>query len=121
MSDLALDVNNELDLTSGAVELIDGIDAVVQHLKLRFLLIAGEWFRDRNVGVPYFQRIFVKNPDLALLRAIFRRVALTTPGVDEIEDLVLTYENATRSLTVRIVGVSQNAGPFVFETPLVIE
>lgn len=121
MSDLALDVNNEFDVTTGSVELIGGIDAIIQHLKFRFLLIAGEWFRDPNVGVPYFQRIFVKNPDMALLRAIFRRVALTTPGVDELDTVILTYDNATRSLTVRIVGRSLDFGPFIFDTPLVIE
>jgi hypothetical protein len=118
--DIKLTSDNEIDLSSGGAELASGVDAIKQHLRLRFSMIRGEWFRDATVGTPWFEKIFVKNPDLAVLRALFRRIALGTPGVDKLNELVLDYTASTRTLTVRMVAFSNDQGPFVYDEPLII-
>lgn len=118
MSDIKLTEDNEIDLTSGGVELTTGIEAIRQHLKNRLSLIKGEYFRDRGVGVPYFERVFIKNADLAVIRSMFRQIILGTPGVDQLDDLQLSYED--RVLTLKAEGRSLDQGPFTLTLPLVI-
>ncbi len=89
------------DLATGDLakpfRLVRGVDAVIQRLCIRLAFMRGEWFLDVREGVPYLQSVFVKNPDLPLIEALFRRVARTTPGVTR----VVSYEAALDSRTRR--------------------
>ena len=50
--------------------------------------------------MPYFEAVFVKNPDLSLVQSIFRRAILGTPGVQTIARMVTTFDKSTRSFTI---------------------
>jgi hypothetical protein len=60
----------------------------------------GEWFLDKRLGVPYFKHILIKNPDLGLVRSLYRRILQGVPTVASIERLVLTLDKGKRELTV---------------------
>jgi len=62
MSSFLLDQNGDLDISGNHLTLTDGIEAIRQHLKVKFQIFLGEWFLDESVGVPYFQQIFVLHP-----------------------------------------------------------
>lgn len=107
--DLALDpVTGDLAFTGGALTLTSGTAAVTQGARIRLRLIAGEWFADRDAGVPYLERDGV-TADQALLgqkfsaakvsRAI-RRALLVTPGVDAVPQLAVDYDGRTRAASV---------------------
>lgn len=87
-----------LDLATGDLEiplrLVDGADAIAQRLLVRMSFFKGEWFLDTRLGIPYLENVFVRNPDLPFIEAMFRKVIKTTPGVDK----VLSY---TAELTKR--------------------
>ena len=51
-------------------------------------------------GVPYFQSIFVKQPNLIIVEAIFRNVVLSTPGIVELNSFSFQYTNQNRQLNV---------------------
>lgn len=58
MSDLKLNIEHDLDLTSGRLSLIKSEqELTAQRLKIKFNLYQGEWFLDLSLGVPYFQSI----------------------------------------------------------------
>lgn len=96
-------------------------EAVAQTIRNRLLFIKGEWFLDTTEGVPYFDDIWVVNPDLSLIRAIFKKVIRETDGVADVIDLDLALDRETRELTVnfeaRLVDgttlVSKDFAPFV--------
>ena len=67
--------------------------------KLRFFL--GEWKLDTRKGLPFFRDFFVKNPNLTVARASIANVITSDPGVANLDDLALTFDAATRNLTVR--------------------
>ena len=121
MSDIKLTADTEIDLSSGGAELATGIDAISQDLKARFQMVKGEWFRNADAGFPWFEKVFIKGPDLALLKALFRSVILGTPGIDRLDDLVLDFTGSMRNLTIRAVCYSEGLGPFIYDEPLVIE
>jgi len=93
------DAQRDIDISGGDLNLIDGPEAVAQHLRIRFHFFLGEWFLDRRLGIPYFQKILKKNPGTNVVRAIIRRVITTTPGVLALISLDTNYEGAIRKLT----------------------
>lgn len=105
--DILLDTTThdiKLTMVNGLLELTltDGPAAVEQDWKIRMWTFKGEWFADQRIGVPYFQNILVKNPDLTLIGSIFRRVALSTTGIAAVLDLTMGFERVSRNLTVAI-------------------
>ncbi|MCH9835117.1 hypothetical protein K0U83_05620 [bacterium] len=100
MADLKLNADGDLDITDGNLSLVTGDDAIVQQITIRLKLILGEWFLDNRVGLPVFEEIFVKNPDLTRVRSIYRQAVIGTPGVSSLEEFNLGIDNETRTLSV---------------------
>lgn len=118
--DIAIDpVTGDLVIEGGDLKLVDGIDAIAQHVAIRLQLFQGEWFLDTRVGVPYYQSILVKNPDLVLVRSIIRTAILSTPGITGLDSFDLDFDAATRALTVAFEA-STTEGPLVFDRELII-
>lgn len=92
------DATNDLDLSRGG-DLTLTPD-VAQAIRIRLKFFRGEWFLDREQGVPWFEQIFVKNPNLEHVRAIFRKVIVDTPGVGDVRTVEVTYDPLTRGLSL---------------------
>ena len=91
----------DLELTNGRLTLVRGPDAAAVTLKNKLRFFIGEWFLDTRLGVPYFQYVFVKRPDLDVLRAMFRRVILSVEPIVDVEELTLGPIDADRSCPFR--------------------
>jgi hypothetical protein len=89
----------DLVIADGDLVLVSGIDAVAQLIQSYLLLFRGEWFLDESAGIPYFEDILVKNPNLSAIREIFRQTLLEVPGVLSVESLSLEL-SAERTLSV---------------------
>lgn len=100
MSSLKLNDGGDLDLSGGALSLISGPLESVQKLRIRLQFFLGEWFLDQNIGIPYYERIFLKNPNLVDIQGIFRKTAESTPGIATSDSWDLRYDNTTRTLAV---------------------
>ena len=103
--DIKLDADGDLDVTNSELSLVSGAESVQQHWQIRNLFFLGEWFLDERIGVAYFQTIFKKGTSLALVRSIFRKVLLRTPGVVSISRFDLTFDRATRKVTIDAEGL----------------
>lgn len=98
---------------------------VAQRLTVRFNFFKGEWFLDRRQGTPWYQEVFVKDPDPAVLRAIFSSVILGTAGVATLERLTLGEPDADRELSLSFEArltdgsrfLSSAFGPFLVRVP----
>lgn len=98
MSDLKLDDTHDLELDNGDLLLTEGIDRTRQFLSQRLKFFEGEWFLDTDLGIAYFDEVFVKNPDPIALDTIFKDVILDTPGVLGLEEYEMLLDTATREL-----------------------
>lgn len=99
--DLKLDpVTRDLDLSTGDLVIITDLDALAQNLRVRLQMVKGEWFLDQRLGVPYFDVVFVKSPDLQLIASTMQRTILATDGVNKILTYKQDLATNTRTLTV---------------------
>lgn len=61
--------------------LIDGADRVAQQIKITLGFWKGEWFLDTRQGVPYIERILVKNPNSSHIRQVLQEQIASVDGV----------------------------------------
>lgn len=69
-----------------------------QKIASRFKMFLGEWFLDKRQGVPYYRDIFKKDPDLGVVRSVFRKVLIETPGVLSADRFAVDWTRKTREL-----------------------
>ncbi len=89
---------------------------VSQAVKIRLLKVRGEWFRNTEAGVPYFDGAEIKGRNVQHILAEIRTTILETPGVGEITQFDHAINPSTRKLSVtwratidsgEIAGVSE--------------
>lgn len=97
--DLTL-TDGDIDLTGGRLSFTSGIGAVAQGIRIRLQAFRGEWFRNLDSGVPYWQELLGQKFDEAKARRIFREAIRAAPGVGEILKLAVTFDAKTRTLSV---------------------
>lgn len=97
---LKLTDTDDLDFSTGNLQIIGDAASIPQAIRLRLKFFKGEWFLDRDAGIPFFQDVLVKNPDPNVLQSVFRKALLDTPGVNAINELSLTRDAATRRLVL---------------------
>ena len=107
-------IEGDLRLTDDQLTLVDGADAVSQHLRNRLRFFLGEWFLDRRLGFPFFRDVFIKNPNKRAVRAAFRRTIRDTPGIATVSEIQLTV-NADRTAQLDFEApLDQGGEPLVF-------
>lgn len=61
--------------------LIDDAERVAQQIRITLGFWRGEWFLDTSRGVPYLERILVKNPNINHIRQILNEEIQSVDGV----------------------------------------
>ena len=84
--------------------------SIVQAVTIALEFFQGEWFLDTSQGLPFFQSILVKSPDVNLITGFFRAEILAVPGIASLTSLALTYDRQARSLQVVWQAVSSLSG-----------
>lgn len=97
---LGLSLTGDLDVQAGQLALVrDGI-AIAQAVGTAIKMVKGEWFLDLDVGLDYLGAIFVKAPNLTIIRAKFLTAILAVAGVLDVPTLKLSFDAAARTLAV---------------------
>ena len=87
----------DLDLKNGSPYYIDGPAYIRQKLSVRFQFFLGEWFLNQLEGVPYYRDVFVHDPQLDVIKSLFKRVVSTCPGVLSVQKFGMQYDQSARS------------------------
>lgn len=126
MSDILLTAG-DIALSRGAtgntaqVTLATEDEAVAQHLSIRLRHFLGEWELNTLEGIPFFRDVFVKAPDLGLVRDIFRSEIINTPGVAEVNEIAVTINTATREALLTFRCTFDSGAVLDFTDPFIIE
>ena len=113
---------HDLRLTNGHLTFLEGHEAIAQKVKIRLWFFRGEWYLDQRIGIPYWSRVLVKDPDLPALESMFRRAIQESPGIALVERLTLELDRAERAATLSFSattdsGQSFELGPFLLPFP----
>lgn len=93
------------------LQLLTGLDAVAQMVDITLKTLLGEWFSDTTVGVPYFQEILVKAPNIPAIRQIFKQAIEGVDGIASVTTLDLTFDKANRKLIVSWAATTNLGAP----------
>lgn len=101
MKDLLLDRDtHDLVIENGNLQIADEDRQIEQRLKVRLLFIFGEWFLNTASGVPYYESIWKKSPNLPQVDTILKSTILGTPGILELISFEGEYDNGSRTYYV---------------------
>lgn len=75
-------------------------DVLSQRIRCRLLTVQGELYQTPDIGVPYFDQVLVKGPDLNTLKHLFTTIIAGVPGVKTVDSLHLSVDAKTRTLSV---------------------
>jgi hypothetical protein len=98
--DWQLDADGDLDFTGGDINFTSGAAGVAQAIQIRLRSFRGEWFANLDNGVPWFESILVKNPNIPEIKEYIRQAIMDAPFVLRLTSLELDYNRAERTLSV---------------------
>lgn len=81
----------------------DGSVRILHQIKSRLKMQRGEWFLDQTAGVQWRELVFVKNPDLGLVRALIGKEIKQVPGVKEVLSVSVVVDKNTRNAQIDFV------------------
>ena len=98
----------DLKLTkAGDLELNDTVDisptdSICQAVRVRLLWFLGEWRLGPELGFPYFEEVFIKNPSEAKIRHYVRETVMEVDGVTNVTDITFSIDKYTREATIAV-------------------
>ena len=104
MYDLKLDRSGDLEISdAGDVMLTQSVRQAVE-IRLRWLF--GEWRFSPEAGVPYFDRIMVKKPDIEGIKQIIRTEIMTVDGMTDLKNLEISIDAKSRVAAITFEGTA---------------
>lgn len=104
MYDLKLDRTGDLEISdTGDVMLTQSVRQAVE-IRLRWLF--GEWRFAPEAGVPYFDRIMVKKPDIEGIKQILRTEIMAVDGMTDVKNLQVVIDTKSRVATITFDGTA---------------
>jgi hypothetical protein len=86
--------------SAGKLVTVDGVEETKQRAYIALKSGQGEWDFDQSFGVPWRQLMSQRPHNLGAVRAAITRQLLRVPGMDSVDDIQLTTDEATRELSV---------------------
>ena len=104
MFDLQLSSDGDLVITElGDIVLTE---SVRQAVRIRLLWFLPEWRFAPEFGVPYFEEILVKNPNLERIRRIIRDKVMSVDDVTDARNISVILDKPTRTAKVTLEVVT---------------
>lgn len=103
MTQLKMDDNDDVAIENNRFvwTVNDSDEEIRQRLIQSLKFFLGEWFLDKNEGLPYFQAVFVKGTPPDIIEAAFKDRIIGVNGVNDLQRFEpLDLNSATRQLTV---------------------
>lgn len=101
MVDIRLNRDGDIDVSAlGDIYLTE---SVRQAVLIRLRWIYKEWRLGPEMGFPWFEEVFVKNPNTAKIRGLVRDEILQVEGVTSAEVTSVEYDNAKRTAKIKFI------------------
>lgn len=97
---------NDLAIISNDFSLVESTNQIIQHLTIRLRFFLGEWYLDTNLGVPFYQLIFIKNPNQIQIESVLKQEIVQTFGVERLITFESAYDENNRKYSVKFSAIS---------------
>lgn len=88
MRTILLDENNDIDLTSGSIQFLTGIEGLRQRHETRLKVFRGEWYFNESLGIPYIGNVLgIKSFRVSDMKAIFVEELMKVPETSLITEM----------------------------------
>lgn len=107
-----LDNNGDYTFGRNANDFVSDVDAVSQAIRTNLLLLYGEWWEDKDKGLPLFQNILGQpgTPESAQAADLLvREVISNTPGVRSISHFESSYADRRFALSCSVETIYGDA------------
>lgn len=106
MKDFLLDpITGSLDFSSRDIQFTGNISEYVrQKLYLKLSIFKGEYFLKKSEGLPYFEDILIKNPDLRYVEDLIKTKIFEIPEIEAITSFTLDLNSSTRVMTINFTA-----------------
>ena len=93
-------IDSDGDMAVSATGDISLTDSVVQAVVIRLRWIYQEWRLGPQYGFPWFEEVFVKNPNIVKIKSLIRNEIINVQGVTGASVESVDYDVATRTCKV---------------------
>ncbi len=124
MSAFAQTLTGDLDISTGNLRVETNVaQCTAWKLSNLFAFFKGEWFRDLRQGLPWFQYIYVHNPNLTLIGSIFEKVIRSAPGVLNVTAVNLDFIPQQRQLNATFTATTNDGASLTggLGTPFIVD
>jgi hypothetical protein len=97
--------DGDLYFDGTTLHLASGVQAINQAIRGELQLFQGEWFLDLDAGVPYFERVTGRNPNVPDVKSLLRSTIEGVLGVKSVTSLDVTL-SPTREIRVTYAAQS---------------
>lgn len=106
--DLLFDKDGDLVIKNGDLKLTENKTVIQQQIKRALLTLKGEWFLNKDLGIPYYQEILGQKNSIDTIKDIFVAAIQRIDGVKELVTLNLHLDNLKRSLSINFTVIDSN-------------
>lgn len=90
----------------GNLAVVRDAEAIGQHARQRLMAYEGEWFLDKDAGVPWFRDLLGGGYDPVLAESVLKAEILGTDGVTDISTFSVRFDRTTRGLIAYDIEVA---------------
>lgn len=90
---------------AGNLAVVHDAEAVGEHARQRLMTFEGEWFLDKDAGVPWIRDILGGAYDPVLAESVVKAELLDTDGVTEITSFSVRFDRELRNLSAANIDV----------------
>lgn len=97
MVDIRLNKGGDIDVS--AVGDISLTESIRQAVLIRLRWIYNEWRLGPEMGFPWFEEVFIKNPNTVKIRQLIRDEIMQVDGVNAADVMSVDYDRKKRTAT----------------------
>lgn len=97
--------NNDLEITNGDIELCHSyVEFTAQSIAIHLKTLAGEWFLDENLGLPYLSHILGKKRNDQFLMKLLNKKIGRVADVTKLSNFSFSENTDKRSLAIKFMA-----------------
>lgn len=100
MIDFKQDSTGDISFSSQGFSLVDGVSQIAQNVAIRLRTFLGEYYLNTDVGLPYYEDIFVKPANEIRVDSLFKNEILETTGILELVSYKSSFDDITRAYSI---------------------